>query len=388
MRLLLITHCGVTGGTGIRAAALGQCLVQLGHEVHLIARNDQDRWRIRRRNVEGVELYESPLGRGGRWAAQEAMPWDFLMRFLIAWRLPRFDAVICFDMLPNNAGVYSYIRWRDRCLAVVDWADLWTEGGILYEVNRPEWMRRWSHRLEIDSKKQADGVCPTSKWLYRKARGLGIGEERLLYLPFGADADGIQPKDRNQARARIGLGLDWKIVGGLGSTGGDPVLVKAVAPLLQRDPLARLLAIGPAQARSRELAHQLGVGHQLLQPGFQDPKGALNDYLASVDVFAVAHADEPNNWARGPLRVGAMMSAARPLVSNRVGELIELLEKNPIGLLAEDLEVDFSLKLEKLLQDPQLAQEMGRNGRLLLDREHSWLSLAKKLDEFMARLRR
>ena len=387
LRILCISHCGVRGGTGLRALEIARGLTTKGHNVDLLVRNDKDIWTIRRYLLDGVNVQESPLGRGERYSALESMPWDFLCRLYIAANLPKLDAVIAFDMLPNIAIPFYFLRWRDRPICIVDWADLWTDGGILDHVRRPQWMRDWSGRLERKSKLEADCVTTISQYLHDRAVSLGVDPGKLKMVPAGADVNRLKVLDKAAARVRVGFGQEWRIIGALASIGAaDDVLIELVVPILREDPACYFVIVGHVHEAVKELVERAGLASQILFIGYLSDSEILNTYLSAIDVFALAHEDNPNNWARWPQRVGSFLAVGRPFVTNRVGEMVPFLESHPVGVLASDLDAGFRSSLSSLLAEPDRLERMGTAARRLAEEQWSWLHMAEKFDEVLVRL--
>lgn len=73
---------------------------------------------------------------------------------------------------------------------------------------------------------------------------------------------------------------------------------------------------------------------------------------------------------------------SRPVVSTRVGSIPEVVRDEETGLLCEPGDADqLAAALIRLLQEPALAEELGRGGRRRLDQEASWDTVAERVDE-------
>jgi glycosyltransferase involved in cell wall biosynthesis len=74
-----------------------------------------------------------------------------------------------------------------------------------------------------------------------------------------------------------------------------------------------------------------------------------------------------------PLKVYEYMAAARPVVASRVGQVARLVEDGVTGVLCPPGDAAaLAAALARLHRDPLERERMGRAGRELVLREHSW----------------
>lgn len=123
-----------------------------------------------------------------------------------------------------------------------------------------------------------------AEWLY----GRRSGEAEIVMNPV--DLDYYRPDPAERARVRSGLGLgDGFTVGWIGryAPQKNPVFLPDVlAALLEREPGARMLAVGygPLETRVRERAEALGVSSRLLMlPATED----IRPLYRAMDVFVL-----------------------------------------------------------------------------------------------------
>jgi glycosyltransferase involved in cell wall biosynthesis len=107
------------------------------------------------------------------------------------------------------------------------------------------------------------------------------------------------------------------------------------------------------------------------------------DYLRAVtcvDFFVVPFLDKPANWGRWPGRINDYFTFGKPIVTNPVGEMKELLTNHSVGLLAEEAPEDMANKICRLIDDKELRTKMGANARQLAISEVSWPVITERLD--------
>lgn len=154
---------------------------------------------------------------------------------------------------------------------------------------------------------------------------------------------------------------------------GALILLDAFATLAKTQPQLRLALAGSGDA-SAELAHRcelLGLQDRVEIMGhYAGDVGAL---LATFDVYVF-----PSLWEGFPYSIVEAMRAGVPVVATRVGGIPEAIADGKEGLLVEPgSSMAIVGALERLLNDAQLRQALGRNARskfensLLLSRMHA-----------------
>jgi glycosyltransferase involved in cell wall biosynthesis len=154
-------------------------------------------------------------------------------------------------------------------------------------------------------------------------------------------------------------------VGRLVEKKGPRDLLRAVAqvPVELRQGPVRLVGVGPLETELRALAEQLGVAAEFLGRLSSDQvAGVLSD--AAVFCTPSRTGSDGDAEGLGMVFLEAAM-AAMPVVSYRHGGVPEAVVDGVTGLLADEGDVGgLAAALTRVLADPELAAELGRQGRL------------------------
>lgn len=143
-------------------------------------------------------------------------------------------------------------------------------------------------------------------------------------------------------------------IGRLDPIKGTDVLLRA----LRHVPDATAVIIGNGEERSalERLARQLGVDDRVHWTGWRDD---ARDHLTAMDVFVLSSHSEGT-----PLVVIEAMLAELPVVASGVGSVPEVVLEGETGLLVPPGDPDpLARAIRRLLDDPDRAGRMGRNGR-------------------------
>lgn len=213
----------------------------------------------------------------------------------------------------------------------------------------------------------------------------GAKPERVYVVPPGVDLAMFQPIDRAEARSKIGYG-DGRLllfVGRLERLKGVEVAIRALALLRDRaHDDVRLLILGEdskdgedsEKSRLKAVAESAGVRDRV-------------DFLGSV-----AHHELPYFYSAADVLVMPSYSesfglvgleaqaSGRPVVGSNVTGLRSVIRDEVSGYLVDGHDpAAYAERIGRLLDDPELAQQMGRRGRLLAQR-FSWARTADRLE--------
>jgi D-inositol-3-phosphate glycosyltransferase len=214
----------------------------------------------------------------------------------------------------------------------------------------------------------------------------GADPGRVFVVPPGVDLSMFQPINRTDARRKIGYGPGRLLlfVGRLERLKGVEVAIRALALLRdRRHKDVRLLILGEdskdgdesEKDRLKAAATALGVRDGV-------------DFLGSV-----AHHELPFFYSAADVCVMPSYSESfglvgleaqacgRPVVGSDVSGLRSVIRDEVTGYLINGHEPGaYAERIGRLLDNPELAQQMGRRGRLLAQR-FSWTRTADMLEE-------
>jgi glycosyltransferase involved in cell wall biosynthesis len=139
---------------------------------------------------------------------------------------------------------------------------------------------------------------------------------------------------------------------------GHPMLLRATAEVVKREPGFRLVLVGegPERGRIESLVRELGLsGNVVLAGSVGQASGLLRNFRFSV--LASVQESFPN-------AVVESMAAGVPVVATRVGGIPELVREGVDGLLVPAGEPGaLAAAMLRLLKEPELSERMGRAAR-------------------------
>jgi D-inositol-3-phosphate glycosyltransferase len=199
---------------------------------------------------------------------------------------------------------------------------------------------------------------------------------RIHIIPPGVDVDFFQPQPRAEARARLGLPADQRVllwVGRMEALKGVDALLRAVALLRDDAPdlfgQVRVVLVGGEpedapdawnyeQRRLATLRAALGVGEVVRFVGAQ-PHALLPAFYAAADVFAM-----PSHYESFGMVALEALACGVPVVASGVGGLSVLIEDGQSGLLVPpDSPAPLAAALRRVLSDGALAAALADGAR-------------------------
>lgn len=211
---------------------------------------------------------------------------------------------------------------------------------------------------------------------------------KIVIAPCGFNPAEFHPIDKMNARQKVGIAADEKIVLQLGRMvprKGIDTVISALAHLTE-DKQVKLLVVGgeieppcTELLRLRELAVELSIADRVEFVGSKS-RNELNDYYNAADVFVTTPWYEP--FGITPLEA---MACALPVIGANVGGIKYTVEDGKTGFLVPPNDVDaLADRLALLLDNAALRQDMGKCGATRVNEHFTWSIVANQVGEIYA----
>lgn len=321
-----------------------------------------------------VKMIEGP-NLGYKWLpGWGSGPLDIWLRI---WKILSgdYDVVYGFEYHPNVSWPVYLTRPFKSYRFYSDWCD-WFAGNS-------NQMRGWkiAHRIDGYFEERirflARKVTVTSRVLYERARSIGIPEVQIVHIPEGAATDYIRSLPVQEARSPFGFpqeapmvltGIDWEVDRSL----------EIFAALLRQTPAARLIVLGREHPVARKKAEELGIADRVHFTGWVSDEDYPR-YIGCADVCFLSLKDTLLHRARWPAKILDYLAAGRPVVTNGVGEVLDLFTRYPVGVLAPyDVEA-MADAIAHLLGDPERRLYLGQEARRVMVEEWDWRVRGKQI---------
>ena len=326
------------------------------------------------------------------------------------------DKYSLYDEVPSFAGRILDFAESEQLSYDMLFSHYWLSGEVACLL-RPELAAGWAHiahtlglvknrtlaggaspepalriRVEGELAQQADLlIASTADEGQDLVDGYGAQPERVAVVQPGVDLATFQPLDRADARRKIGYGSGRLLLfaGRLERLKGVDIAIRALALLRDRQHEdVRLIVLG-------EDAREGGI-----RDGAESEKERLKAVASAAGVRdrvdfvgSVAHHELPYFYAAADVCVMPSYSESfglvgleaqacgRPVVASNVSGLRSVVRDEVTGYLIDGHDpAAYAERIGRLLANPELAQQMGRRGRLLAQR-FSWTRTADRLEQ-------
>jgi len=279
-----------------------------------------------------------------------------------------YDVVYGFEYHPNISWPVYWTRPFKPYRFFSDWCDWFAgNGNRLRNLKIAHKIDGW---LEERIRFLAEKITVTSKTLLGRALNIGIPTNRIVHIPQGVDIDYIQPMPSREARHYFGFpenayfvltGLDWEMERS----------ICIFAALLKRMPASHLIVLGREHSSAVRMAQGLGIDQQVHFTGWVSDEDYPR-WIACADVCFLSLEDTLLHRARWPAKILDYLAAGRPVVTNGIGEVLDLFTHREVGVLAPyDIEA-MAEAIAVLLQDPERRLYYGQQARRVMVEEWDW----------------
>ena len=221
--------------------------------------------------------------------------------------------------------------------------------------------------------RKLDAVITATPYIRNKFTAMGVRSVDINNYPLLGELSSGEV-DWSQKKAQVGY------VGGIGQIRGIFEVVQAMG-LVQSD--ARLQLAGKFSEPAIEAAAHADKGwHHVDALGFIS-RGEVRDLLARCIGGLVTFLPSPNHIDAQPNKMFEYMSAGVPVIGSHFPLWREIIEDNQCGLCVDPLDPRaIAEAIDYLVTNPQIAEQMGRNGQLAVNEKYNWDIEEQKLLEF------
>ena len=225
------------------------------------------------------------------------------------------------------------------------------------DSKKASWRRAVRLKIDIWRARRADLLIPFSRWAADLlVTGAGVSRERVVPLHVGLDLSVWQfrprPVSDRPTRTKI------LFVGGeFTRKGGSDLLSAFIARLADSAELHLVTRTAPA-----ELPPNVHVYADL---GANDQR--LVELYRQADIFVHPTTSDLSPWV-----VLEAMASGCPVVTTRVGGIVDLVEEGQTGLFVPVGDVrKLADAIERLVLNPAMRRDMGARGRRLVEKNYN-----------------
>ncbi|OGX08662.1 MAG: hypothetical protein A2Z88_10325 [Omnitrophica WOR_2 bacterium GWA2_47_8] len=374
------------GGIGTYSYNLALGLTKLGHRVYVVSQSDKE---DAAENLNGVEVRRfkyrhvpklEKLFPGLRWS------------FFIANQIEELDKKVHFDVIefPNWEGVgFAYLLKKKRRPVVTrmhtpyfETLNIDTNNG---RINLGDRFICWLEKKACHMSDQL--VSSTLSHRDMMITSYFLGNKEVNIIPLGIQ---LVPRPDDRSKSKGNGKIKVLYVSRLEKRKGAITLVGAIPHVLQKFQNVEFTFIGkdrPHAPGGLTFENYFSTAHNQFKDkvkflGFVSNE-ELSNYYRACDIFVVPSVYE----SFGLIYVEAMMHG-KPVIGCKAGGIPEVVNNGKTGILIEPYNVNQLVDgLLRLLNDPQMRQDMGQNARRLCEEKFSFDRMASNTEHLYQKMK-
>ncbi|MBV8695764.1 MAG: glycosyltransferase [Ktedonobacteraceae bacterium] len=384
------------GGQNVYVSEVSRNLAQRGYVVDVFTRRDSPATPEVTSYVPGVRVINLSAG------PLQPRPKDELWPYMPAFR----DALQHFierdethyDLVHGNFWMSGWVAVELRRRLAIPVVQIFHAMGKTKRLHQKRVDTSPGDRIqsELAVIQQADSIiaqCPHER--FELVNDYGADPRKVALIPSAVNTNIFRPIARDEARQRIGLDTQQKVivyVGRMLPRKDIRNVVRALALLVQQDertqdasvsPITLMIVGGesaqpdplatPEIGELQKLAAELGVTHHMRFIGNRQAAELCN-YYSAADVAVTTPWYEP--FGLTPLEA---MACGRPVIGSAVGGITYTIKDGETGLLVPPRDpAALAICLRQLLTQPALCLQMGLAARRRVEQEFTWSMVAMR----------
>lgn len=227
--------------------------------------------------------------------------------------------------------------------------------------------------------KYATYTIAVSEEMKKRLLAAGAVPEKLKLIPYGVDVEKFKPRGVNTNKNT------FLAVGRFTKKKGPLHTIRAFYIALQKFPDAQLIMVGGKTGMYEEcekLVQELGISTSVDFPGIKN-SDEIAQLMSNSLAFVQHSITAPNGDMEGtPLGILEASASALPVISTLHGGIKEAVIHGKTGFLVEEKEEEkMAGYMINVLENPEMAKEMGLNGRNHIVENHYQEKQIKKIYE-------
>lgn len=232
----------------------------------------------------------------------------------------------------------------------------------------------------------SSGVLAISTKIVEHLKQGGVGDEKIMHLPILVDCNQFIRPSSSPVRSVVEK-CYFLNSGALDTKEGLEFILGAFASISRKHDQLFLALTGAPEAERKtyilDFAKRLGVDGKLIFTGFLPVDQLTWAYQNALALICCRADTEFANFGF-PTKLAEYLSSGRPVITNEVGDTGLYLRDGETAFFARSGDVrSISLAMEKVIDSPRLAEEIGLKGRKVAQKNFDYANFIVPLDGFL-----
>jgi glycosyltransferase involved in cell wall biosynthesis len=225
--------------------------------------------------------------------------------------------------------------------------------------------------------KYFDAITCVSPFLSDLAKKFTF-KKNIFIVPNGFDLKtfkNVEPIQNSNSNEHLLL-----YIGALRKNIDVDFVIKTMPLITKKIQNVKLIIVGDGPRKNELvlLAKKIGVEDKIIFKGFQS-NILIPRFLTSADILLLPLRENPFNEARFSNKIPEYMASGKPIVTNSVGVVKEIIKNRINGMVVkpDNLEL-YAQAIIELIENDRLAKKIGKNAREYAMKHLTWKRIAKR----------
>ena len=383
----------MSGGT--RSFEMARRLVAKGHQVNMITS-----WRVNdgrhdwfETDEEGIQVHWLPVPYSNYMGYPKRVTAFIKFALLSAFKAAELSTDVVFatstPLTIALPGAFAAIR--KKVPMVFEVRDLWPELPVAVGALKNPYLIYAANYLERFAYMRSEKIVALSPGIRKGIVKAGYPFENIQVIPNSADLEFFNPLNADKTSFRDAhpeLGEAPLIIyaGTLGKINGVDFLARIASAAQQLGFNMQFATVGDGSEmiKVRKVARELGILGRSFHMFPAVPKFKVPEVFSAADVAVSLVIDIEELWANSANKFFDSLASGTPVGINYGGWQADLLKKTGAGIvLPPNDPFEAAIRLNKLVSDPILLDNAGKNARRLAERSFGRDMLAGQLEKVL-----
>lgn len=295
--------------------------------------------------------------------------------------------VVIVESPPLFLGWSGYvISKKKKAEFIFNVSDLWPESAVKLDMLHNKMLINMSTKLEEFCYRKAAAVTGQTQGIVDNIVSRGFDKNKVHLITNGIDTELFKPENRDE-KLREEWGIKDKFAvcyaGIHGIAQGLEVIINAAEILKEHENIQFVfVGEGPEKQKLINMVHEKGLNNVAFI-GLQ-PKKNMPKIVASMDAAIIPLKKLDIFKGALPSKIFETLSSETAIVLSAEGEAERLIKSANAGIVVEpENSKKMADAILKLYENPELRDELGKNGRKYAIENYSRVNITKKMEKIL-----
>jgi glycosyltransferase involved in cell wall biosynthesis len=223
---------------------------------------------------------------------------------------------------------------------------------------------------------RADSIICVAEEMKSRIESVVELPKQIAVVPNTPEMDELKGSMKNASLISEKFSGSFNIlyIGGLDSTRGIEILIKATEIALKTIASLRIIIVGDGKILPDliQLTHTLHLENTVFFEGFK-PQDEVGSYISTSEVCVIPHRKSPQTDNSSPNKLFQYLYFKKPVISSDCNSIEKIILNEKCGLIFHDISPEeLAARMNFFYENPNVRNEMGENGYRAVTNKYNW----------------